>query len=394
MEYDVQWLIDEYLEHIKYVEETPLFPSNWEIDIQNTKLPVELLDSGYSSYRNKSHNYFFMDEIISEKKAIESAAKRYNIPLASESISICGNGTTAIFLSLKALNDSGIKRFLIITPVYFTTLNNLRELDISLCYYHLREENSYQIDFLELCRVIEEQFIEAIILTDPLFGSNIEMPITSYEEIVNICTAKDIWLMVDYIYGGMTWGDVQDRLFPVSKLNTLLQYNKFLFIENITKRLMTNGVKFANIYGNPSLIKKIDHDSVSLVGSLTSLQVGFLHEIYREDNASVIEKIMHINVETAQNCYNRLKSLLLGTCFRLTQTNCGFFSLVEHKHLKISDVNIREVTLSLLKQKRVMIIPSCRYLYYQDNPFGFRINLTQSAESLFESVLRCIHEDF
>lgn len=394
MEYDVQWLIDEYLEHIKYAKEPPLFPSNWEIESPNTSIPLTLLDTGYSSYRNKSHNYFFMDEIFDEKKRIASAAKSYDIPLAPESIAICGNGTTAIFLSLKALYDSGIKRFLVITPVYFTTLNNLRELDISLCFYHLREENSYNINFSNLAKIVEEQFIEAIIFTDPLFGSNIEMSVTSYEELAKLCIGKDIWLMVDYIYGGMTWGESQNRLFPGSKLNILLQHSKLLFIENITKRLMTNGVKFATIYGNQSLINKIDHDSVSLVGSLTSLQVGFLHEIYREDNARIIEDLMHINVNTAQNNYNRLNSLLLGTCFRLTQTNCGFFSMVEHKKLKISDVKIREVTLSLLKQKSVMIIPSCRYLYYQDNPFGFRVNLTQSPESLFESVLRCIHENF
>lgn len=87
-------------------------------------------------------------------------------------------------IAMSALKEKGIQKILIFTPIYFSILNILDEMDFEVAEYNLSCENSFKIDFNKLENTVQTNNIEAIIINNPTFGTGIELTIEEIKKIL------------------------------------------------------------------------------------------------------------------------------------------------------------------------------------------------------------------
>jgi len=389
MNYSVEWLFEEvYKLKQEKPEEKIHFISDWDIEREESKEFNNVLAAVYNKAGENSFKYnYSYEQFAIKEQIIGYANKRYSLPILQTELSITPSSTISIFLILSGLKELGIKRILVITPTYFSVHDSLKKNNLNLFYFHLRDN---KISFTELERVIKEQFIECIILTDPLYSSGIEFSTEDYLALTKICQQNDIYFIVDYSLGGLYWDSDKDLIFNSSKIAILKTNKKYAYIDSLPKRLLLNGIKFSLVIGDENIIDQIDLLAEYVYGGLSSAQCYLIKELYTFDNELLISRMCQDNLKNIKENFNLVQSALLGTDFIISQTNSGFFSMINHKYLKLSEINTRNFAISMLQDKNILCLTKDRFSYYGSSNFGFRINLSKRGDELLFPISQCI----
>ena len=395
MEHSDKWLVKEYLTYERQKHKQPIFISDWDSDFDNLILPKNLVHKALKETLKNFHKYAYIDTDTEEKEYIINYLNQYaERKFIYENIAISSNSTNAIYLSILALNRINVKRFLVLTPTYYTVLETLNQLSSSIIYYHLSDKDSFNINLEVLVDILRGQFIEAIIITDPVYSAGIEIPNIVYDKICEICVELNIWFVCDYTLGGMTWHSTKIELMNFSKFNIISKALKFLYIESIPKKMFLNGIKHTTIISSPEIISIIEDITFSITGGLCSTQVNLYKEIYKYENHKLLLNIIKKNIDFANNNFNLLRTSLIGTNFSLYNTNSGYFTILYHKELVTKDLNIKLIVRDFLFQHDIYIYPTSILSYYKYNKFGFRINLMKNIKDYIPLVLKCINKNF
>lgn len=396
MNHDIEWLFEEVYKIKRNSQEKIHFISDWDVQGESPIEFTNLLNTVYQESSSNSLKYNYAYEQFSLKEQIINQAKDClpSLKLEETELAITPSATISIYLTAQALAAMNIKRILIITPAYFSTHESFNKTDCKVSYYHLRDETNLKIDFTELKAIIKQQFIEGIVLTDPVYSAGIEFPLSNYLKLADICNKNNIYFIVDYSLGGLNWKTKDSFILNSCKISILKTCNRFLFIDTLSKRLLLNGIKFSVIIGDENIIDKIDRISETVYGGLSSAQCFLIRELYKLENKNMISSICKKNMELSQENYNLVKSTLIGTDFNIVETNSGYFSLVNHNKLSIEEIDTKAFSLSLLKKKKILAITKDRFTYFSENKFGFRVNLNKKKDELIIPLRQCIGIDY
>ena len=87
-----------------------------------------------------------MYDLINLKNKYCKFIKIYlNYDINTNNIAISQNSTSSIYLSMQALFEEKVKRFLVITPTYFSILDTIKSNQTTnIYYYHLNDINNFK----------------------------------------------------------------------------------------------------------------------------------------------------------------------------------------------------------------------------------------------------------
>ncbi len=394
LDYDIEWLFTEVYRMKKaYPHHQINFLSDWDVEAKESVELKRILKKVFQQSAQNSFKYNYAYEQFNLKIQFINSFNS-ELGLKEEQMTITPSATTSIYLACKGLSLLNVNRILLITPAYFSVHESLNNLNGQIFYYNLKNNNSFRIDFTYLEYFIKEQFIQAIVLTDPVYSSGIEYLAEDYSLLIDICRKYKLYLVVDYSLGGLRWNYSSNFLSSYEKISILKSYNQFAFIDTLPKRLMLNGIKFSTIVGNEELIDKIDLASESIYGALNSVQCLLFQELYDPNNSEALNKICTENIKHVKSNYNMVNSLLIGTPFNLAPTNSGYFTIINHTDKSNDSIDVKKFSLSLLKENKILCLTTDRFGYHPENKFGFRINLNKPTDSLIIGIRETIGIDF
>lgn len=124
---------------------------------------------------------------------------------------------------------------MIILPVYFSIPQILRILDIKYIQYNTTFPK-YQLNFEEIKTILQENSVDTIFITDPFYGSGINVPLDFYSMLINYLNETNVFLIVDYARGAMKWdNNTFTHIFDFKLYNILKKAKNYIFIESISK---------------------------------------------------------------------------------------------------------------------------------------------------------------
>jgi len=377
-------------DYINNINIVPFSPSDWNNNDNTIKFPINIIEKAMENNKNH-HKYTFMYDLINLKTNYCKFIKNYlHYDINTNNMAISQNSTSSIYLSMQALFENKIKRFLVITPTYFSILDTIKSnKTTNIYYYHLNDSNNFKINIDKLKKIIGEQYIECLIITDPIFCTSQEVNSEILEQIIKICNDKDIWIVYDYTLGNIYFNSDSD-LFNINKLKIVQKAKKYIFIESISKRIFMNGIKNSIIFASTQIIPEIESISNYINGGFSSSQLSFFSEIYSDDNIKYLNNIFIQNKKIIENNYNIIKTLLLDTNYDIYSLESGYYTTIYHKDYKLENLDIESTTKKILYDANTFIIPNCRFSFYKTNHFGFRVNLSKNKEYLINSILNAI----
>ena len=392
MDNSIDWIFDLDAEYRAKTNRQPYFPSTWDIDADALALPRAMVERALQKSLDHSHEYLFVDELIGCKDDYAALLKRTcGLEVPREQIAIMPNVTAALFLSLKALGQLGATRFLVVTPCYFSVLDTLKDMDASIFFHHLQDSEEFCIDVDRLQRDLEHQFIDAVIVTDPVFCAGRDISVSLYKELSIICRDHDCWLLCDNALGGLSWEAQRSALECTDKLEALRDNPKFVYIGSATKKLFLNGIKIAVISAPMQVVSVVEHICDYSLGGITSVQVALFREIYSQEHEATILGLLDTNLRRIKDNWSALRAILHDTSYDMYSPQSGFFTIVHHRRKTIAEVDVPMVTRRYLFECDCLTIPNSRFSYYSANRFGFRVSLYKDKESLLVPVRRCVN---
>lgn len=381
-ETSIKELINAKNKYILSTGKNPIFLSDWDVDFNEITYPRLNLNIT----NEEAHKYYYWTDELNYKKHFKSFIKEtYGVDISKNDFALSSNGTSSLFLAVMALKEKGIKNFLVFTPVYFTLLNLLDALDLN-CYIYSLPLEPHKINFEEIKAIIKQNNIEGILITNPLFGTGIELSPPIINKFAELANQNNSWIVMDFVYGGMNWKTTNAKtyIFDYNYLKALSIAHNYILIESIAKRLFTNGAKFALLFSNEKMVRHILRLSIFSVGSMSALQAKMSKLVYEKESIDGVIAHIQNNIDTAQNNYRILQSITLGTQIELTHTNCGYFTLASIPCENTSDD--MQYAVKLLTNYGIMTTPHSRYLFNKTGYYSFRINLLLNKRDLYEGV--------
>lgn len=364
----------------------PIFLSDWDSDYNSIHMPNLSLNSVQLSDVQK---YYFWTDEEGYRDTIQSCfSNQYSVSIQKDSFTIGSNGTSSIMLTLASLKEAGRHCALVVTPVYFSTLNLLDELDFDVVEYRLHSSDDFALCIETVEKFIITNSVDTLIITNPLFGCGVELGIDTISNIVKLCNKHNVCLVMDYVYGGMPW-DIADPShyvfnFPIYQAISLAEH--YVFIESISKRVFLNGAKFALVFASPKIMKRILRLSVFMVGSMAQQQVNLVPQIYTHTSFHSLTSLIAENAKIAQKRYKMIKSLLSDTHTIISTANCGYFALISVPNKDgIDDMNF---AIDVLKRTGVLTTPHSRYLHWEEGLYSFRVNLLLDQKCLVDGITK------
>jgi aspartate/methionine/tyrosine aminotransferase len=394
METDIEWLFEEIYKLRERIPEKDLFfVSDWDSDIESDNNFNEILNNAQSRSKSSFFKYSFAYEQFGLKSQIlEFVRELYNLQINKYSVTITPSATQSIYLSLLALKRLNVNRYLVFTPAYFSTFESLKSNNSFIHYYHLLDSNGFSIDFVKLEEIIKQQYIECIILTDPVFSAGIEFADQEYKSLAGLAKLYNLYLIVDYSLGGLSWDIENLSVLNHNKLKALLSADKYIFIDSLSKRLLLNGIKFSLVFAHEDVIDNIDLAAEGIFGGLNSIQVETIRQLYMPENNQAILEMQKKQLNKIKANYNLINSLLKDHPFILAGSNSGIFTTVSSTKVTFSQVNTKELVLQLLTEDYLIIIPNNRFSYYPANKFGWRVNLAKNQSDILPALVKCVRK--
>jgi aspartate/methionine/tyrosine aminotransferase len=374
------------------MNEDTFFISDWNKTEESLELPDNLFHPLKDNIMKNCNKYYFSDEFEEIKQKFKNTIfDVFNENVKIENFCVLNNGTTGLFLSFLVLKEMKCKNILVINPSYFTLIYVFENLDFNYSFLNIEliDSNLNHIDFNFLDNYINQNNIEVIVVTDPIFGMGISISNTLYENLINICSKNKTWLVIDYLYGGMEWNinnNIINRFFI--KINK--KHDKIILIESISKRLFLNGIKICLVYANNEIIKKIEKLSVSFSGSMTCVQTDTFCELYSFKNIYGINDLIHNFIVGIKQSYEQIQSIINGTDFFLSESNSGYFTLIGIPFHVLENFKCFEAAKLICSKTNVITIPHERYGLYSEYFYTFRVNLALRKDFLYSFISKLI----
>ena len=125
----------------RYLQETgasPVFLSDWDSDYNSIRMPS--LNYHNICLSDVQKYYFWTDEEGYRDTVQTFLYSQFSLSTCKDEFTIGSNGTSSIMLALTALKETGNHRALVLTPVYFSTLNMLDALNFDVVEIRLSDK--------------------------------------------------------------------------------------------------------------------------------------------------------------------------------------------------------------------------------------------------------------
>lgn len=360
------------------------FISSWDKSDNILNIDDKLIDQSIHQQIHKN-TYIMSKNMETIKNAISSYLGTHGLKILKDNMTIVSNGTSAAFICLLQIFKKNVSNFLCIGPIYFTYMHLLKIFNKRLFYCNINLFQKINIDFAILEKEITDNNIHCLILIQPFFGSGINLEGNDLKKFILFCEEKNIYLIIDYVYGNMEWNST-NHIHNLNLLPLVTSADHCFLYESISKRIFLNGIKNAIIYSSKQFISEINIDSEICLGSISYIQESLLHTIYSPQNLENVNCFVIDILSYAENNYNLLYTLILGTDIKLCKSTSGYFTLMAIPKSYFESQSDSDIVKEIYCKSGVVTIPHSRYYYSLPNYYCFRVNLAIETSKLFSAV--------
>lgn len=367
---------------------SPYFISDWDCNTEEILRPQEILAQSLKQSISHLDTYYFIEDDFGKQTIIEFF-NSVKIPLNNTSFLIGPNASLMLTTTFIALKEEHIDNILIILPVYFSIPQILRILDINFVKYDTSFPK-YTLCFKDIQDKIEKNSIGAVFITDPFYGSGVNIPEEFYKELVLYANKHNIYIIVDYARGSMKWSSTSNNLFDFKLYSILVKARHYILIDSISKRIFVNGFKCSLLFSNNEIIKSIRKLGDCFIGSMSAAQLQFVEHLYNPANVLEINKLIEHNINIAKQHFEIIRSILLGTKIAYTFPTDGNFMLLGILKEKYNAYKDIEIFQKLLYDFNIYTLPQSLYTFEDPKYYIFRINLLLNIEQIVNIIRKLI----
>jgi len=391
MQNESDWVLGLLQEYKRVTHSTPLFISDWDTLNEQAEYPFQFIRKALDIAPEKTLTYSFSDEQEEIKNLI--IAKLSNVQsLSVNNLAISISATAAIYLSLLALYRSGLKHFVVLTPVYYSIVETLAEQGLEVHYFHLTDANAFEIDLLKLEELIIETRAEVLAINDPIYCVGKKLAAETLVQLVDLCNRNHCLIFLDNTLGGLDWAGLDPQIIEENKLLVLSKAHRFLMIDSLTKKLLVNGLKHAVVFANENLITLIEDIASRVYGGISFPQLQFMTELYQESSNIELNGILKDNAQLIRNNYQLLTAFLSDKPFKLYAAQSGYFTMIAHERYLCCEVDIRSQVTGYLYDLNTFLLPPWYFNFSAGNHFGLRVNLLKDASVYLSALDECIRK--
>ncbi|QZY57370.1 threonine-phosphate decarboxylase CobD [Crassaminicella profunda] len=291
---------------------------------------------------------------------IQAIAKEHHIN--REYITV-GNGATEVIFSMIASLKP--KKSMILAPTFGEYERALMRAGSQVEYFHLKEENDFQVDD-DILKTIDESF-DLVILCNPNNPTSQMVENKRLIKILKHCEKNHVHLMMDEAFIDFVDEPTKETMLPY-----IMNYHNLIIVKALTKFYALPGLRIGyGITSNVRLLERVnDHKEPWTINSYAAMAgMVFKDKIYREKSREWI-------TSERKDFFDELKKINKIKVYK-PNGNYILFKLLEERK------DLREV---LLKKK--ILIRSCSNYKNLDESF-YRIAIKDKGlNKLFAKALK------
>ncbi len=286
---------------------------------------------------------------------------------------ICNTGTSAISLVTSVLKAIGIKRVLIICPVYYSVLYNFLQRGIQIIKIYLQNiRDGYCLPQSQIIEMLDS--IDAIWITNPIYNTSVYWK----KEDIDFFKFKipsRILIICDDCYAASEHELIQN----------FGNNSNYISIHDPLKQILVNGLKFAGILYPFKYEHDFEHWSDIICGSLSYSTVQSL-EFF---NSANFKKICSQLQQHFYDANKRLQQLLqhFPTLFMDSNSSCSHMRMCFAPNLPHDYLQDKEKMFLFMVETGTSLIPGNRFHFPNNNGFSFRINLGRDCDEFWDALI-------
>lgn len=364
------------------------------------KYPINVSD-----WNTDRIDYFFLEEFGKKLKLDSVRIDNYNLDDESDFIAnpffqnlngiLVTNGTTALSVTIKAYKDMGCKRFLVISPAYFSIKNCVESCGETLIYFPLRKNNNYKVNINKFTRMVKDQVVDCVIITNPIFCVGRDLTNSELSSVLSVCKKESLSVIIDASMSGLSLsGNPLKNLKGIS--DNILGIDNVSIIDVPGKRLLLNGLKVAIIYSSSRITKLVQNNTKWMSGGVTSFQKKIAYIIHSENIKEIRQTELVIKRIQAwiRDKYILIKNIVDKTPhLTLGPFNSSYYLMI-HLPGRYLDYDLPKLVETLCNDHGVIIILGQSFGFSQYDTMGFRINLLKDKSTLLRAISKISEYDF
>lgn len=368
---------------------SPIFLSDWNSGSEVSHLHV-IADKAYEASYYHIDDYYSCDSNFCQKVLSEYISSQWSIYLPQDQIIVGNNATSLMSYYTQCLMSLGIYNFLAISPLYFTLDDVIKMNGGNITIYQPAMPH-FDIDIIQLRRLIAKDQIQAIIVTQPLFGFGHRITDDEMKNIISLANEYQCTIICDFAREGLVWNNDNEMIVFGDQLSLFKGCNKYALIYSPCKKLFANGIKTAIMIISPEMKQRIVNNADSVLGTVSAAQLFFLNYILDSDNNETIANHIRENKKLIYSNYSRIRSLILDRatieCIRPDEGHYMVCGLPKQS-------GDTEMFLELLHQCEIATLPLSLYRFYNPSTYLFRVNLLLNTFDLTQAYSRILEHEF
>lgn len=186
-----------------------------------------------------------------------------------------GNGSSELIALL--IEARCPKRTLILGPTYSEYSRELSFSGSTQEYYHLNEEDDFQLDVDDLCRTLERGF-DFLIICNPNNPTSSAILHGDMERLLSFCSDHDVFVMIDE-----TYVEFAPDISTVTAVPFTRDFTNLMVLRGVSKFFAAPGMRFGyGITGNMDFLKKMKEKQIPW--SLNSIGAFAGEELFKDQD--------------------------------------------------------------------------------------------------------------
>lgn len=266
---------------------------------------------------------------------------------------IVGNGSTELISAV--IQSQKPKAACLLSPTYSEYEREISLAGGNVFYYQLLPEKNFVLETGEFFSLLSEKEVELLVLCNPNNPTSTALTQDTLAEILEFCSAKGIFVMIDETYVEFT-----ENYDSVTAIPLLSRFDNFIILRGISKFFAAPGLRLGyGISGNKALLREINEKKnpwtinslAEAAGKLLFTDTDYIQqtkELIFSERARVCEALRSISglkvYEPAANFVlveitkeNRDADMLFDTAIRrsLMIRNCSSFEGLSNRFFRL-----------------------------------------------------------
>lgn len=340
--------------------------------------PAQIIDASYEAMKKGKTGYTPSSGLPDLKEVIiDKLARDQQLTYRPEEIIVTSGSKQALYLIFQTLIDPG-DEVIIPAPYWVSYPEQVKLAGGQPVIVEGKEANSFKITAEQLEKAITER-TKALVLNSPNNPTGMMYTKEELEEIGEVCTRHQVWIISDEIYEKLIYGE--EKHVSIAQLSPALK-ERTIIVNGVSKSHAMTGFRIGFAAGDERLIKAMTGiASHSTSNPATPSQYAAI-EAYRMDQKVVAEMVARF-AKRLEIFYEKIRQIPGFVCQK-PQGSFYLFPNVKEAARNCGYQSVDDFAQALLQEAHVAVVPGSGF----GAPDFIRLSYATSLELLEEAAER------